>query len=117
MQASMFATPKQVEWWRFRSSENERVNCLLTLKFGALLQFHSLHSENAPIYTIAHGDYHGFQLGSPSIAPYDVHLDLFDSADRYFAFEVTTGPNSSGRLLTQEEINAMVASIRPVSNR
>jgi hypothetical protein len=116
MQAVMSATPEQAKWWRFRSLENQRVEYLLLTKFSALTQFPPTHSFTlGPIYAIAYGECRGFQIGDPDVPPYEAHVDLFDKADRYFAFDIT-GPEGHGQVLTQEEINGFVASIRPDSN-
>ncbi|MGA2170636.1 MAG: hypothetical protein ABSG62_20800 [Terracidiphilus sp.] len=117
MQAAMWVTPEQVKWWRFRTLPNERVEYLLFTKFSAISQLASLHSFTIrPIYTIASGEFRGFQVGNPDVAPYEAHVDLFDAADRHFAFDVT-GPEGHGQVLTQTEINAIVASIQPASDR
>jgi hypothetical protein len=68
-----------------------------------------------PVYTIASGEFRGFQLGNPDVPPYDARIDLFDKADRHLAFDIW-GVDGHGQVLTQEEINAMVVSIRPVSD-
>lgn len=116
IQAVMSATPEQAKWWRFRSSENERVEYLLGMKLSALTQSASPHAFTlGPIYSIAYGKFRGFHLGNPDVPPYETHLDLFDGADRYFAFDIT-GPEGHGQVLTQEEINAIVDSIRPTSD-
>jgi hypothetical protein len=116
MQAAMSATPEQAKWWRFRSSENERVEYLLGTKFSALTLSASPHAFTlGPIYTIAYGGFRGFQLGNPDVPPYEAHLDLFDGADRYFVFDIT-GREGHGQVITQEEINAIVDSIRPSSD-
>jgi hypothetical protein len=115
MQAAMYVTPEQAKWWRFRTLANERVEYLLVTKFSTVSQIASLHSfAIRPIYTIASGGFRGFQVGNPDVEPYEAHVDLFDAADRHFVFEVT-GPEGHGQVLTQTEINAVVASIRPPS--
>jgi hypothetical protein len=117
MQAAMWATPEQAKWWRFRTLANERVAGLLTTKFFAITKLLSLHfTEIRPIYTIAVGELHGFQVGNPDVAPYEAHVDLFDGTDRHFAFDVT-GPEGHGHVLNQTEINAIVGSIKPVPDR
>jgi hypothetical protein len=117
MQAAMSATPEQVKWWRFRASANQNVDFLLIMKFSALSQVHSLHFATIrPIYRIASGKLHGFQIGNPDVLPYEAHVDLFDAADRHFALDVA-GPEGHGRVLTQAEINAMVGSIRLTPGR
>jgi hypothetical protein len=116
MQAVMLVTPEQVKWWRFRSSQNERASLLLVLKFVALTESSPVHALTIrPVYTIASGEFRGFQLGNPDVPPYDARIDLFDGADRHLAFDIWA-VDGHGQVLTQEEINAMVASIRPVSD-
>lgn len=113
MQAAMLATPEQVKWWKFRSSDNERVVYLLLLKFSLLSHLTSAHAFSlGPIYTISAGEFRGFQIGNPEVSPYEANVDLFDGADRHFAFSVV-GPEGHGQVLSQPEINAMVSSIRP----
>lgn len=116
LQAAMLATPEQVKWWRFRSSQNRRAALLLVSKFVALTESSPGHLFGIrPIYAIASGEFHGFQLGNPDVPPYDARIDLFDGADRHLAFDIW-GSEGHGQVLTQEEINAMVASIRPASD-
>ncbi len=117
MQAAMLATPEQVKWWRFRALANERVVALLTTKLFAITKLLSLHfAEIRPVYSIVAGELRGFQIGNPEVAPYEAHVDLFDTADRHFAFDVT-GPDGHGRVLTQTEINAFVGSIHTAFDR
>lgn len=115
MQAAMWATPDQAKWWRFRSLENQRVEYLLVAK-SFLLNSPSYYALTShPIYEFAAGDFRGFQIGNPSVAPYEAHLDLFDGADRHFKLDVV-GPEGHGQILTQADINGIVASIRPSSD-
>jgi hypothetical protein len=65
---------------------------------------------------MSYGDFRGFQFGDPSKAPYDTHVDLFDSSDRHFAIDVG-GEEGHGQVLTQEELNAVVASILPSTTK
>jgi hypothetical protein len=112
----MLVTPEQVKWWRFRSSQNEKAALLLLLKFVSLTESSPLHTLTIrPIYTIVSGEFRGFQFGNPDIPLYDTRIDLFDGADRHLAFDIG-GLEGHGQVLTQEEINAMVASIRPASD-
>jgi hypothetical protein len=117
LQAAMSATPEQVKWWRFRSSQNQRAALLLLLKFVALTEFTPMHSlAIRPIYTIASGEFRGYEFGDPAKPPYDTHVDLYGGATRHIAFDIS-GVDGHGQVLTQEEINAMVASIRLTSDR
>ena len=116
MQVSMTATPEQVKWWRFRSLQNKRIQLLLMAKFFAFTGISSpeMYKVRA-IYAVDAGELHGFQFGNPEVAPYDVHLDLFDKADRHLMFD-SGGGAGHGQLVTQAELNAMVASIRPATD-
>jgi hypothetical protein len=116
LQTAMLATPEQVKWWRLRSSQNQRAWLLLLVKFVALTDYSPLNSLTIrPLYPIASGEFRGFQFGDPDKSPYETHIDLFDGANRHFAFDVSALQGQQ-RVLTQEEINAMVASIRPSSS-
>ena len=55
----------------------------------------------------------GFQRGNPSLVPHQVKLELFDTADRHYRIWITS--NREGPAITQPEINAIIASIRPTS--
>jgi hypothetical protein len=110
MQAAMCATPEQAKWWRFRSSQNERAQLLLLTKFLLLMDSSHAFGTDHPIYMISAGEMRGFQLGNPNVPPFETHLDLFDKADRHLVLDVT-GPKGHEQVLTQEEINAVVASI------
>jgi hypothetical protein len=114
MEASMSATPDQVKWWRFRSKENQRSELLVMTKFFELTQIHSASSAKVCcLYKIEFGEFRGFQFGSPEVAPYNVHVDVFDAADRHFQFEIF-GSDGHGPILTQSEVNAMVGSIQHI---
>lgn len=116
MQAAVWTTPDQAKWWRFRASENERVEYLLVRKLFILTGFVSPYAFTlGPIYTISAGRFRGFQIGNPDVSPYEAHLYLFDGADRYLVFDVS-GREGHGQVLTQAEINAVVASIQPTSD-
>lgn len=116
MQAAMWTTPEQAKWWRFHNLANERVEYLLGTKFFLLTGIGSRYAFTlGPIYTISAGGFRGFQIGNADVAPYDAHLDLFDGSDRHLVVDVQ-GPEGHGQVLTQAEINAVVASIRPISD-
>lgn len=117
MQAALSATPGQVKWWRFRSARNMRQDLLLTLKFYTFIACSTVPdlSMKAPVYSTAFGAFRGIQCGDPNAPPYDAHIDVFDQSNRHFSLDVT-GPTGHGQVITQEELNAMVASIRPNPN-
>ena len=111
MQAAMSTTPDQVKWWRLRSSRNMRAAFLLEEKFSDLIGCTSPRDPSGPVYAISFGQFHGIQCGDPDAPPYDAHVEVFDAADRHFRMFISC-PYGHGRVLTQEELNAMVASIR-----
>lgn len=99
--------------------QNKRAALLLFLKFVALTEYspvRALTSHPRPIYTVAFGRFRGFQLGSPDTPPYDAHIDLFDGGDLHLSFDID-GLEGHGQVLTQQDINAMVASVRPKESR
>jgi hypothetical protein len=105
MAAEVAATSDQVKWWR-TPRQNARSSVLLARKDLVVLDL-------APIYSIASDAMHGFQLGNPAVSPYKVELDLFDQNDRRYQIMIS-GKDGQPPVLTQPEINAMVASFRPI---
>lgn len=117
LRAVMWATPEQVKWWRFRTLENERILYLVLMKLSVLTSIASSRvATSGPIYPISASAFYGFQIGDPEVSPYEAHVDLFDRTDGYFAFDVIR-PGGHGQVLTQAEINAMVASVRTTPDR
>jgi hypothetical protein len=113
IQAAMLTTPDQVKWWRFRSSQNERADSLLLAKFLIVENSFPIQAlTSSSIYSISAGEMRGFQFGDPTTPPYEVHLDLFDKSDRHLALDIVAA-REHAQVLTQEEINAIVASIHP----
>jgi hypothetical protein len=106
MAESMAATPDQVKWWR-PPLQNARSLTLLEMKGIALRDFHALYQLNF-------GEWRGFQEGNPARAPFRVQLELFDGADQHLGILIS-GKSGSGPVISQAEINAMVASIKRVS--
>jgi len=112
MQAAMRTTPDDAKWWKFRTLENERVEYLLLTKFSVLTSIDSPHAFTlGPLYAISVGGLRGFQIGNPDVSPYEAHVDLFDATDLHLAFDVF-GPKQHGQVITQAEMNSMVASVR-----
>lgn len=106
MAEAMASTPDQVKWWQ-TPTRNARTLTLLELKGTTLRSFGAL-------YRIDFGNWRGFQEGDPSIAPYKVQLNLFDSADQHLEVLIS-GKQGSGPVISQAEVNAIVASIEPIS--
>jgi hypothetical protein len=101
---AMKTKPEEVTWWKL-PSENRRARDLLFLKEITEPMY------RGSIYTVDIGGLCGFQRGDPTVAPYQVRLELFDSADRHYRISI----GSKAPFLTQAQVNAIVASIHPVS--
>ena len=112
--AALSATPQSVTWWRFRFSQNRRAAALLMMKFFVLTYASHASKFRGPIFEISSREMRGFQFGDPDTPPYEAHLDVFDGSNRHFVIDAE-GAEGHGRILTQEEINAVVASIRPTA--
>jgi len=105
---SMAATSEQVKWWRL-PRQNLKYLLPFTLKATAL-------QGPGALYSISSGQFHGFQIGNPSVAPYEVNLDLYDGADRHYRIRFFER-GAPRPFLTQGEINAMMASLRPAPGK
>ena len=106
MAAEMQATPAQVKWWG---------TCGSNVRNTFLLRVKSSYVGYRPtvIYTTHFGELRGFQIGNPSVRPFDVKLALFDQSGRQYGF-VFSGRDREHPVLSQEQINAFVTSIRPL---
>jgi hypothetical protein len=103
--AELEATPAHVKWWA-TPRENTRSMVLLGLK--------SMEANEAnAIYKASNDEMHGFQIGNPAVAPFRVRLVLFDRNDRRYEVWINV---HEGRVpvLSQAEVNGIVASIRPI---
>ncbi len=103
--AELAATPDQVRWWK-PPTENTRNLILLNLKSMEI-------SGSNLIYNISFGEMRGFQFGNPGISPFRVRLDLYDVNNRRYEIWIVGG-HPKGPVLSQAEVNAMVASLRPI---
>jgi hypothetical protein len=101
------AKPDQVKWWK-TPSQNERARDLLFLK-GVIEP-----KYRGALYAINVGELCGFQRGDPSVSPYKVWIELFDREDRHYRILVNS--RSEKPFIKQAEINAIIASIHPVSS-
>ena len=104
--AEMAATSEQIKWWRLPSQNLKHI-----LPFS--LKLVALHNHSSSLYSVGLGEFRGFQEGNPSIAPYDVVLDLFDSVDRHYQIAFSEA-DARHPFLTQAEINSMSASLHSV---
>jgi len=103
MAAAMAATPRDAAWWK-TPGENRRILEPLILKLFAVPDLNAIYNLSGP-------EMRGFQLESKSLSRRRAQLKLFDSADRQLDIEIVNGIGDKP-VLTQQQINAMVASIR-----
>lgn len=108
MSAAMEARPERVKWWKTREQNTKDLSLLLMKSFAL--------QTDGPLYLLGSGELRGFQQGNPSMAPYRVKLDIFDSADLHYEIGIDPAWNQ-GPAITQAEINAMVATMRPASHK
>ena len=104
--AALAERPEQVKWWKTPNQNAMDFDLLLMKETQTQLMEHGI------LYAVSFNEVRGFQQGNPSIAPYNVRLDLFDSVGQHYEIKIT--PRRAGAI-SQEEINAMMASLRPVS--
>jgi hypothetical protein len=100
---AMYAKTTDVKWWKI-PSQNKRARELLILK---VLTEPPMPSGTR--YVIDMNGFCGFQRGSPAAAPYQVWVELFDSAGRHY--RITVSSHGTPRF-KQADINAIVSSIR-----
>jgi hypothetical protein len=105
--AELSAKPSDVHWWTSRE-RNIRSSVLLNIKASELELAHA----NA-IFWQGNAEMRGFQFGNPAVAPFRVELVFFDRADRRYQVELN-GPDPPRQFLTQAEVNAIVASMKPI---
>jgi hypothetical protein len=105
LQAELDSFPSDVSFWRSRNN-NARALTFLMLKEGDI-------GKAKVVYSIVAGGMRGFQIGDPRQSASPVQLRLFDANDR--EVWMILHPASNGDGFTQEQINAMVASMRPVA--
>jgi len=106
MAAEMAVTPSEIKWW---NPPGANARCLVLLNLKAM----EIHGISNAIYRRSSEEMRGFQFGNPSVAPYQVELNLFDRNDRRYKI-IITGKKPAGQAITQAEINAMVASLRSI---
>jgi hypothetical protein len=107
MSAIVRATPDDVKWWGSRS-RNARALMMLGEK-GTIL------GDSNSIHPIATEVLHGFQVGDPESTPYLVELELFDNSDRQYEIRINA-THVHRAVITQSEINGLIASLQSVAN-
>jgi len=101
--AMMDASPRDASFFQSRA-RNAKAMTLLAEKDAILM-------KATVIYLVASSRVQGYQIGDPGAGPSIVQLRLFDSKDREY-WIILHGTTGSGTL-TQESINAIVASFVP----
>jgi len=104
MNAEMYSTPDDVKWWKL-PKQNARAGTLVLQK-----AFNQCHNYGK-FYSVSFGRLRGFQEGAPTVAPYKIHLDLFDAGDRHYDITIL-GDKGKPIPLTQAQLNSMIASIQ-----
>ncbi len=108
MAAEVQATPAEVKWWATRTQNTRNIIMLMNKSTNI--------GDADVIYTISSSSMRGFQYGDPSVPPYVVKLDLFDGADKHYKIMVT-GKNQHRSVISQAQINALVASVHPLPSQ
>jgi hypothetical protein len=110
MMASVRTVPAQIHLFASRRS-NARDMILLTAKLT------NVPTEGNALYEIRQGEMRGIQIGDPTIAPFNVRLDLFDERDRHYALWINVGKGAKSTFVTQAEINAIVRSLHGIGEK
>jgi hypothetical protein len=105
VRAALAASPNDVSL--FGSQErNVRAEVLLPMKMI------EMPKDITVIYEIVHGPLRGYQFGDPGKAPTFVELLLFDARDRGLRILFKGPPSRTTPVLTQAQLNAIVASVQ-----
>ena len=97
------ATPDQIRWWA--RTRNVKVSILFGLKFTEMI-------DSKAVFRVGNSDLKGFEFVDSLIAPRMVKLKLFDKTDQ--SYEIFVARAESGQPIAQADINAIVASMRPI---
>ncbi len=108
MTAEMYTTTAEVKWWKL-PRQNARVMTLAGMKEAHLHKY-------GRIYAVDLGRMHGFQEGVADAAPFKIELNLFDPDDHHYEIEIS-GQEGKPLPLTQTQLNSMIASIQPDSQK
>lgn len=101
---AMMTKPGDVKWGKTQR-QNAPLITRLWIKSLAMTEC------RGPLYTVGSQMPRGFQQGDPSSG--HVRLDLFDRADRHYGILIDSANMQS--VITQSEINGMIASLVPIS--
>jgi hypothetical protein len=104
MAGELAANPEQIRWWD--RTGDVRLAVLLGLKSMDTLDCDA-------IFEVGNAELHGFQVCDPTTPPHRVKLDLFDVHNRRYEM-VIASRSSNEPAITQADVNAIIASIRPI---
>ena len=108
LEKSLFMTPDQVKLFLWRKESGRR---------KLLLEFKSIHVSGSQkisaIYSFKEPLFRGFEMGNPAIND-RVDVLCFDSADHQLRFDFASRPGSDQSRVTQEDINRVLQTLRPV---
>jgi hypothetical protein len=104
MAAELAMTPDQNKWWDRTASA--RCMVLLGMKAATI-------GGSKVIHRISNNELRGFQFGDQFVAPDRVTLNLFDVNNRRYEL-VISDKSDPQRHLEQADINAIIASLRPI---
>ena len=110
LMASVRMVPAQIHLLASRRS-NAHDMILLSAKLA------NVPTVGNALYEIQQGEMRGIQIGDPSIAPFDVRLELFDERDRHYELWINAGKGKESALVTQPEINAIVRSLHGIAEK
>ncbi|WP_089406548.1 hypothetical protein [Granulicella rosea] len=105
--AASFQTSRADARWWWTPGKNRRTFLLLMEKSNLV------HPKDTVLYRVEGNGYRGFQSGDPEQEPFTVTLHLFDEHDRHYEIILATSKGAAHPAITQPEINAIVASMRP----
>jgi len=104
--AELYARPNEIAFFHSRH-RNARAMMLLTMKSM------DIPEGTTVIYSVTDAHIRGFQFGDPKKVPMLIQLLLFDDHDRAMKLTLKGPRGSTQPVLTQEQINAIIASVRP----
>jgi hypothetical protein len=105
MASELTAAPDQIRWWN--RTNNVRLALLLGMKSI------KISNECTVIYRVENPELHGFEFCDPAAAPYRITLNVFDVNNRSYEM-VIASRRADQPVVTQADINAIIASMRPI---
>jgi hypothetical protein len=97
------ATPNQTRWWA--RTGNVKSSIFLEIKWMEII-------DSKAVFRIGNSDFKGFEFLPSEAAPQVIKLKLFDKSDQLY--EILLLQTGRERPIQQADINALVASMRPI---